>query len=97
MLDETAQELTASYGHSPMLVAVGIILPAEDYTLVGHREQPVIADGDAVSVAAQVTKHLGRSAECWLGIHDPVLPIERFEKAAKLTRVGKRAQSASEP
>ena len=91
MLDETAQELTASYGHSPMLVAVGIILPAEDDIFIGYREQPVIADGDAVSVAAQVTKYLGRSAECWLGIDNPVLPIKRSEKPAKLTRAGKRA------
>ena len=96
MLDETAQELNATYGHSPMLVAVGIIFPAEDDTLIGYREQPVIADGNAVSVAAQVTKYLGRSAECWLGIHNPVLGVERSEKAAKLTRAGKRAQCTAE-
>jgi hypothetical protein len=36
-----------------------------------QRQQTLIVDGDAVSVAAQIFQHVGRPAEGWLGVHHP--------------------------
>ena len=40
----------------------------------------MVGDGDAMRIARQVMQHMLRAAEGRLGIHDPVLPIERTQE-----------------
>jgi hypothetical protein len=55
------------------LTAMGVILPARTHRGIGDREQPVVGDSDAMSVAGQLVKDVFWSAEGGLGIDDPVL------------------------
>lgn len=59
---------------------MGVILPAKTHRGVGDREQAVVGDGDAVSVAGQIVKDVFWSAEGGLGIDDPVLLKQSAQK-----------------
>jgi hypothetical protein len=48
--------------HHAFLVAMSRIAPAKADLLVGDRDQPVVGDGDAMSVVAQVLENLFGSA-----------------------------------
>ena len=95
MLQEAPQELGGRERHLSLLVAARVILPAEGDALTVESQQAMIADGDTVSVPAEVAQHLASAAESWLGINDPVLPEQRAEKSQKQLglferRVGRR-------
>jgi hypothetical protein len=51
VLQESSQKLRCGKAHGALLVAVGIVLPAESNLLAAESQQAVIADGDPVSVA----------------------------------------------
>jgi hypothetical protein len=74
MQQETAQELFRGHGHLPLLISVGIILPAKGNLVVLERYQAVVGDGHAMGVASEITQHMMRATEGRLGIDDPVLP-----------------------
>lgn len=81
--EESAQELHCIQGYDALLAAVSIIFIAEGNALSVEGQQAVIGNGDSMGVAAQVVEHLGRSAERWLGIDDPLLvlqPLHQFFK-----------------
>ena len=73
MQQETSQKLFRGQGHLSLLVPVRIILPAEGNLVLFEGHKPVVGDGDAVSVAGEITQHMMRAAERRLGIDDPVL------------------------
>ena len=54
MEQEAAQELIDRKGHPPLLVAVRGISPAKGDVLVGKSNEPVVGDGDAVGVVAEI-------------------------------------------
>ena len=58
MLDEAPQELVGTQRHLPLLVAVRVIFPAEGDLVSVESERSMIADGDAMSVAAEIAEHL---------------------------------------
>ena len=66
---------------------MGVILPAKTHRGVGDREQAVVGDGDAVSVAGQIVKDVFWSAEGGLGIDDPVLTAQTSQKLSELRAV----------
>ena len=70
---KSANELVGGNRHCLLFVAVSVIPPTECDVAAIEGEQSVIGDGDAVSVAPEVTQHLFRTAEWRLGIDDPVL------------------------
>lgn len=53
-------------------IAVGIVAIAEADPLSVEREDPGVADGDAVGVVREVSQNLFRSSKGWLAVHDPV-------------------------
>jgi hypothetical protein len=73
MQQETSQKLFRGQGHLPLLISVGIILPAEGDLVVLERHQAVVSDSHAMSVAGEIPQHMMRAAERRLGIDDPVL------------------------
>ncbi len=83
MQKKTSQELFCGERHLPLLVTVRIIPPAERnlVTLEGHKT--VVGDGDAMGVAGEITKHMMRTAEGWLGIDDPVLTEQGAQERAE--------------
>jgi hypothetical protein len=54
MEQEAAQELIDWKSHPPLLVAVGGISPAKRDFLVSESNQPVVGDGDPVSIVAEI-------------------------------------------
>ena len=50
----------------------------------------MITDGDAMGVAAQISKHLGGAAECWLRVHNPVLPKQSAKENGECLRMPQR-------
>jgi len=71
--EEAAQELDRVEGHDARLAAVSIIPPSEADRLSVEGQEPMVGDGDAVSVAAEIAQHMGRAAEGRLGIDEPFL------------------------
>jgi hypothetical protein len=51
-------------------------------------DEPVVGDGDAVSVAAEVTDDLLRPAEGGLGIHNPILTKQHSKESGEVFRLG---------
>ena len=77
MLAESAQELACGECHDALLVAVRIVFPSEAYVVTIEAEQALIADGDAVSVAAEIAQHANGISEGRLGIDHPVILEQR--------------------
>lgn len=80
MLHVAPQEFRCRECHEALLVSVCIVLPAESDLFPIKRNEPVIADGNAMGIAAQITKHRFGALHCWFDIDDPVFPMQRLEK-----------------
>ncbi len=70
---EAAQELFDRQGHEPFLVAVSGVSPAEGNVSGGESNQPVVGDGDAAGVCAEVAQRVFRPTKGPFGVDDPVL------------------------
>ena len=73
MLAKAAQELGSGKSHDALLTAVSIVFPSKSHAVTIKAEQALIADGDAVSVAAKIAQHVRRSAKSGLGVDHPIL------------------------
>jgi len=71
MEQEAAEELGRGEVHRLHAVTVGVVAPAESDDAVVQGEEAVVAEGDAVGVAAEVGEHLRGAAEGGLGVDDP--------------------------
>src|SRR5690242_2570097 len=73
--EEAAEEFLDSESQEALLVVVGGIAPAETDVSVCQSDQPVIRDGDAVRVVAEVVENVFGATEGTLGVNDPSLPV----------------------
>lgn len=96
MEQEAAKELVDSQSHDPLAVAVCGIAPSKSDFVIGKGKQPVVGDGDAVSVVAEIAQHVFRSTEGRLGIDHPVLAEQHSERGCEGLRIGKRRELAVE-
>jgi hypothetical protein len=55
MQQEATAELVSCERHVPLLIATGVVFPAKSNVAALKGQQPVIGDGDAVRVAAQLS------------------------------------------
>jgi hypothetical protein len=83
VLNKPPQKLGAIECHLALLVAPRVVPPSEGYLVAVERQQPVIADGNAMGVAADVTKHLRGSAKCGLRIDHPVFVKKRVDEGVE--------------
>lgn len=88
VLQESSQKLRRGEGHGTLLVAVGVVLPAESNLLAIKGEQSVIADRDPVNVAPKVSSDHTRTAHRRLGVDHPILGKERVDEGLKTPRIG---------
>lgn len=56
MLDEASQELFGTESHQPLLVAASVIFPAKRDLVTFVSDQPMVANGNAMSVAAEIAE-----------------------------------------
>ena len=71
--EETLDEVWGIEGEELLLVASAPVAIAEGHATVLKGHQPFVADGDAVSIATEVTEHLGRARHGSFAVNDPVL------------------------
>ena len=83
MQEKASQEFLCGEGHQPLLVAVGVILPAESYLAFGKADKAVIGDGHAMRVARQIMQYMLGAAEGRLGIDYPVVAKECAQERVK--------------
>jgi len=50
---------------------------------VAHVEEPVVRDGDAMGIAADIVQDVGRAGKGRLGVDDPLFGIELIAKLCK--------------
>ncbi len=60
MLAKAAQELDSGESHDALFIAMGIVFPSEAHAVPIEVEQALIADGDAVGIAAEIAQHASR-------------------------------------
>ena len=73
MLAKAAQELGRGGSHDALLITVSIVFPSKAHAVTIEAEQALIADGNAVSVAAKIAQHVRRSAKSGFGIDHPIM------------------------
>ena len=83
MEQEAAQELLDRQGHEPLLVAMRGIAPAKGDVAVGESNQSAVGDSDTMSVCAEITQHMFRSAEGPLGVDDPVVAEQHAQPCSE--------------
>jgi len=85
--EEAADELTAVDAVGAPAPAALVVLVAEEDVLVLSAHEPLVGDGDAVGVAAEIFDHLFGPGERRLDVDDPVLeagPVEQVVEAGRV-------------
>ena len=93
---EATNELVGGQLHDLCRVVVSVILPGEPDMIVVDLDDAAIGDGDAVRVAPEIGEHLGRTAEWFFGVDDPVDASCRCEQRMPTRRVGEGCEFAEE-
>ena len=75
-----------------MRVSLRIVLPAKGHVPVLQREQSLVRDGDAMSVARQIFEDLGGAAKRRFGIDHPITGLEVTKQAAPVPAVGQGSE-----
>ena len=79
-----------------MPIVVGRVTPAKSNLAVGQRDQAMVGDGDAVSIATEILQDVHGPAEGWFGVDDPVFAEERTEPGGEKLGMGARRELAGE-
>ena len=94
MQEEAAQELICGQLHQPLLVAVRGVAPAESDLAIAEGYEPVVGDGNAMGVCAEIAKCVFRSTERALRVDDPVLTEQSAQPPVKGVRFGEMLEGA---
>ncbi len=71
MEQKSSDELVRRKGHGFLLIVVAVVSPGEFHLAIFDVDEPMIGNGDAVRVAADIVHHLLWPGERWLGVDDP--------------------------
>ncbi len=93
---EAPDELVGRQLHDLCRVVVSVILPGEPDMIVVDLDHAAIGDGDAVRVAPEIGENLGRTAEWFFGVDDPVDASCRCEQRLPTSRVCEGGDLAEE-
>jgi hypothetical protein len=80
-LEEAADQLFGSEAQEPPTAAVAVVLVGQHDGVPLHPEQPLVGEGDAVSVAGEIFEHSLRTGEGWLAVDHPLPVVELIEEA----------------
>src|SRR5450631_1479335 len=75
---------------------MGIVFPAEGDLTIGEVDNPLVGDGDAVSVAGQVVQDMFGSAEWRFGVNDPVVTKQQPQESIEVLLFGQLFHSTGE-
>jgi hypothetical protein len=89
---EAADELVGRERHGLVAGFVTVVLPLEQDRIAIKTQQPVIRDGDAMRVAAQVIEYLRGAAKRWFRVDDPLRVSGGREPGGERSRVTQRLE-----
>ena len=72
MQQEAAHELIERQSQQLLFVVVSGVAPAKRDLAIRERDQAMVGDGHAMSVAAQILEYIFRAPEGWFRVHHPV-------------------------
>ena len=96
MKQEAAQKFIDRQSGESLPIAVGGISPAEGNVAVGESTQPVVRDGDAMGVSAEIAQGVFRSPEGPLGVDNPVMAKQESEPGGEGPRFCQGREAAVE-
>src|SRR6266550_6240034 len=96
MLQEPPQELFVRKRHGAALAVVRIVLPAERDVGIGHLDETMVGDGDAMGVAGQIVQYVFRPAERLLCIDHPFLAEQRTQESRERLLVSQGSAGSEE-
>lgn len=70
--EKASNELLGWQGHGSDPVPLSVILPTKGYLAVAELHQTMVGNGDAMSIATEISEDLGRPSERGFGVDDPV-------------------------
>jgi hypothetical protein len=91
-----ADELAGRQCHRLGLALMTVILPGKSDLAVVQPGQPAVGDGNPMSIAAEIGKHLLGTGERTLGKDHPVDATQRVEAFSKRRRFGQRRKRTGE-
>lgn len=94
--EEAAQQLIDGQSHQPLLVAVSRVSPTEGNVALGQSHQPMVGNGDAMSVGAKIAQHMFWPAERPLRVDNPVVAEQDAEPSCEGVWFSKRQEAAVE-
>jgi hypothetical protein len=83
---KTSDELVGRDGHRSHLVAAGVIPPTEGNAFAIEGDEPVVGDGDTMSITAEISDDLFWAAEGGFGINNPILTKQQSEERREVFR-----------
>ena len=82
--------------HSAALAVVRVVLPAERDVRIGHLDQAMVGDGDAMGVAGQIVQYVLRPTERLLRVHHPVFAEQCTQECGEGLLVSQRSAGSEE-
>ena len=88
MEQEAAQELREGDRQGTLLIAIGGVSPAKSDVVLVDRDQAVVGNGDAVSVAAEILQNMFGTSKGWFAVNHPLMTEEWPQESGKGLGVG---------
>src|SRR5215469_6777684 len=79
-----------------LFVAVGRVAPAKSDLVICKRDQPMVGDGHAMGVAAQIFEYMLWTTERRFRVDDPVFSKQRSEPSSEGLRLSEEFQVSLE-
>ena len=92
MEEEASDELFGGKSHRSLAVAVAVVSPKEGDVPVLHFEEPMVGDGDAMGIPAEVVEGLFRCGKGSFGVDTPFFLAGLTEESPESLEVGEGLQ-----
>lgn len=96
MHKEATDELLRLQTHDADATGTRVVLVAKAHAVFIHGQEPLIGEGDAMRVAAQILQHLCRTCHGALGVDDPGLRAQFTEQRLTLLWIAQDLGAAGE-
>jgi hypothetical protein len=84
---KSPDELVRRKGHGFLLIVIAVVSPTKFHLALFDVDEPMIANGHPVRVAADIVHHLLWSGERWLGVDDPFHVSRQIEMTGESLRI----------
>ena len=96
MQQESAQEFIQRQSHQLLFIVVGRVAPAKGDLFIRERDEPMVGDGYAMSVTAQIMEHMLWPPEGTIGVDHPVVSEQFSEPGGENLWLSEKRQVSME-